>query len=98
MHVTISAIAVAARRILKIADHEDRHTSITRQLLSQTESCRGYALVSFLDSFQLCVLRPVAVPPRRQAVDAVDVKIQLDERSGSEIGEETSLCGSDESC
>src|ERR1700690_3170378 len=49
MHVAISAIAVAARRILKIADHGDGHTSVARQLLSKTESCRGYALVSFLE-------------------------------------------------
>src|ERR1700722_7253189 len=70
MHVAISTFAVAARRILKVADHGDRHTSVTRQLLSPTERCRGYALVSFLDSFQLCVLRPVAVQPRRHAADA----------------------------
>src|SRR5579862_1656598 len=44
------------------------------------------------------MLRPVAVHSRRQAVDAVDVKIQLDHRSGSEIGEETSLCGGEECC
>src|SRR5260370_13679121 len=91
MHVSISAIAVAATRILKIADHGDRHTSVARQLLSQTESCRGYALVSFLDTLQLCVLRPVALHSPRQAVDTVDVKIQFAHISGSAIGAATSL-------
>ena len=98
MHVAISTVAVAAGCTLKIADHRECYTSVTRQVLSQTESCRYNALVSFLDFFQLCVLRPVAVNTRLQAVDAVDVKIQLDERSGSEIGEETSLCGCEKSC
>src|ERR1700722_15205563 len=97
MHVGISTLAVPARSILKVADQGAPHTSVPRQLLSQTESCRSFALVSFPDSFQLCVLRPVAVHSRRQAIDAVDVKIQLDHRSGCEIGEE-SLCIGQKCC
>ena len=91
MHVSISTIAVTAGSTLKIADHGECHTSVTRQVLSQTESCRYQALVPFLDFLQLCVLRPVAVNSGRQAFDAVDVKIQVDETSFSEIGEEALL-------
>src|SRR5208282_3098730 len=97
MHVSISTIAVTPRSILKIADHGECQASVTRQVLSQTESCRYQALVPFLDFLQLCVLRPVAVNTRRQAFDAVDVKIQMDVTSCSEIGEDALLCGGENS-
>ena len=97
MHVSISTIAVTTGSTLKIADHGECHTSVTRQLLSQTESCRCQALVSFLDFLQLRVLRPVAVNAGRQLFDAVDVKIQVDETTCSEIGEERPRCSGEES-
>jgi hypothetical protein len=93
MHVPISTIAVTAGSTLKIADHGECHTSVARQVLSQTESCRYQALVPFLDFLQLCVRWPVAVNTRRQTFDAMDVKIQVDETSCREIGEEALLCG-----
>src|ERR1035438_4159290 len=43
MHISISTIAVTAGRILKIADHRECQASVTRQVLSQTESCRHQA-------------------------------------------------------
>src|SRR6202041_3286911 len=43
------------------------------------------------------LLRPVAVNTWRQAVDAVDVKIEVDETSRGEIGEEALLCGGENS-
>src|SRR5580658_6412474 len=43
------------------------------------------------------MLRPVAVNTRRQAFDAVDVKIEADETSCGEIGEEALLCGGENS-
>ncbi len=92
MHVSIAAISVYAGSILKIADHGEGHAGVTRQVLSQTESCRYQALVPCFDFLQLSVLRPVAVNTRRQVFDAVDVQIQLDETSCSEIGEETLPC------
>ena len=73
MHVSISTIAVTARSIFKIADHGERQASVTRQVLPQTESRCYQALVSFLDFLELCAFRPVAVNPRRQACNAVDV-------------------------
>src|SRR5258707_8566137 len=75
MHVSISTIAVTPCSILKITDHGKCQASVTRQVLSQTESCRYQALVSFLDYFQLSVLGPVAVNTPRQAFNAVNVKI-----------------------
>src|ERR1035438_5863285 len=50
MHISISAVAVTAGRVLKIADHRECQASVPRQVLSQTESCRHQALVPFLDS------------------------------------------------
>src|ERR1700720_3306772 len=91
MHVSVSTIAVTAGSTLKIADHGECHTSVTRQVLSQTESCRNQALIPFLDFLQLCVLRPVAVNTGGQAFDSVDVKIQVDETSCREIGKERLL-------
>src|ERR1035438_5896993 len=49
MHISISTIAVIPRSVLKIADHGECQTSVARQVLSQTESCRYQALVPFLD-------------------------------------------------
>src|SRR5277367_1360923 len=97
MHVSISTITVTAGSTLKIADHGKCNTSVTRQVLSQTESCRYQALVPFLDFLQLCLLRPVSVNTRRQTFDAVDVKIEVDETSCGEIGEEVLLCGGENS-
>jgi hypothetical protein len=97
MHVSISTIAVTAGSVLKIADHRDRQASVTRQVLSQTESCRYQALVPFLDFLQLGMLRPIAINTRRQAFYAVDVQIQVDETSCSEIGEERLFCAGEES-
>jgi hypothetical protein len=44
------------------------------------------------------MLRPIAVNTMRQAFDAVDVKIQVDETRCGEIGEERLFCGGEESC
>src|ERR1039458_2160833 len=49
MHISISTVAVTVGRTLKIADHRECQASVTRQVLSQTESCRHEALVPFLD-------------------------------------------------
>src|SRR5258705_11699328 len=74
MHVSISTIAVTPCSILKITDHGKCQASVTRQVLSQTESCRYQTLVSLLDYFHLSVLGPVAVNTPRQACTAVNVK------------------------
>src|ERR1022692_3216239 len=50
MHISISAVAVTAGRILKIADHRECQASVTRQVLSQTESSCHQPLVPFLGS------------------------------------------------
>src|SRR5580704_11997513 len=97
MHVPVSTIAVTAGRTLKIANHGESHTSVAREILSQTESCCYQVLGPILDFFQLCLFRPVAVNTRRQALDAVDVKIELDETGCGEIGEEALLCGGENS-
>src|ERR1700687_1368458 len=97
MHVAISTIAVTAGTILKIADHRECQASITRQILPQTESCRYQTLVPFLDFLQFGMLRTIAVNTRRQAFDAVDVKIKVDETCCSEIGEERLFCSGGES-
>src|SRR5580692_10027230 len=97
MHISISTIAVTPCSIFEIANHGQCQASVTGQVLSQTESCRYQALVPFLDYFQLCVLRPVAVNTRHQAFNAVNVKIQIHETSCSEIAEERLLCARQQS-
>src|ERR1700676_3432483 len=97
MHVSIAAISVPAGSIRKIADHGKCHAGIARQVLSQTEGCRHQALVPCFDSFQLCILRPVAINTRLQAFDAMDIKIKMDVTMCSEIGEQTIPCGGEES-
>src|SRR5450755_4749452 len=49
MHISISAVAVTAGRTLKNGDHRECQASVTRQVLSQTESCRHEALVPILN-------------------------------------------------
>src|ERR1035441_1102602 len=43
------------------------------------------------------MLRPIAVNTRRQAFDAVDVKIKVDDTCCSEIGEQRLFCAGEES-
>src|ERR1022692_4473211 len=43
------------------------------------------------------MLRPIAVNTRRQAFDAVDVKIKVDETCCSEIGDQRLFCAGEES-
>src|ERR1700691_2584252 len=97
MHVSVPAVSVPAGSIFKIADHGKCHAGITRQVLSQTESCRHQPLVPCFDSFQLCMLRPEAINARIQSLDAMDVKIKMDVTISSEIGEQTLPCSGQES-
>src|SRR5580692_860667 len=97
MHISISTIAVTPCSFLKITDHGKCQASIAGQVLSQAESCRYQALVPFLDYLQLCLFRPIAVNTLRQAFNTMNVKIQMDETSCPEIGEERLLCAREES-
>ena len=88
MHVSISAIAVTAGRILKIADHRECQAGVTCQVLSQAQSRRHQTLVPFLDFLERRVLRSIAVNARCQTFDAMDVKVQVNETNRSEISEQ----------
>src|SRR5580700_1979985 len=91
MHEPISAIAKEPRSILKITDHREGQASITRQVLPQAERCCHQTLIPFPDFLELRVHRPVAIDACRQTFDTMDVNVQMDETSRSEIGEERFL-------
>src|SRR4029077_20596166 len=88
MYIAVSTITAAASGIFKIANHRECYASICCQVLPKTKG-RGYqALIALLDFLHPRVLRPGTIDAWCQVIDAMDVKIQLDETKCGEIGQE----------
>jgi len=77
VHVAISAITEGSCGAPEITDHRECHAGIPRQVLSKTECCGNKTLITNLNQLQFLVFRPVAINSRSQAINAMDVEIQL---------------------
>src|SRR5271165_711645 len=94
MHIAITAVAMSANGAFDIADHRERHAGVSGEILPEAQARGRDTLVAMLDPLQLGTLWPEPVYAGFQAMDAMDVQVELDETNASEIGVKRVSCGS----